>query len=385
MRANASSTWQPMKAIRATVALLKRRNLCAPSIPTSTCGREVCLEQLTASAPSYAPGFRYLAAIYLRDYQVDASLRPDSASRLTRALQAARRAVELQPESSRGYNTLASILFASHEVEQAFAASDRAVALNNYDMAVLGDYGGRLIAAGELDRGIALLRRGAGIGTLRPAAHHFYLFLGYYLKGDLRNATYEANQLTSKSYPLGLLAWALSAAQNGDHDKALETLNRLVAVQPAWRDDPRGQLDKFFPSTAIVDRLASDLTASGLAATRNNAARPDSILLAPGNGMPTIYIEPFRVTGTPTPRSVTATSLFEKINDAFARFDTINVVLGSRQQVNALDGSSQSMTSYRAARRLSSLRRAGIPGCPDQCAIPVGRCRRGQGRLVAAL
>ena len=61
------------------------------------------------------------------------------------------------------------------------------------------------------------------------------------------------------------------------------------------------------------------------------------------------------MTGTPTSKSVTATSLFEKINDAFARFDTINVVVGSRQQVNTLVGSSRSTTLLepRADYRLS--------------------------------
>ena len=315
-----------------------------------------CLERLTAEIPSFGLGFRYLAVIYLRGYQFGVGSRPDGGPTLDKALQSARRAVELQPESSRGYNTLASIYLASGEVEQAFAASDRAIALNIYDMGVLGDYGGRMISAGEIDRGIALLRRAAGLGTVRPATHHFYLFLGNYLKGNLADAMYEANQLTSNTNPLGLLARALTAAQNGDHEKALNLLDRLVVLQPAWRNNPRGQLEKLFPTPAIVDRLAGDLIAAGLAATRDVAVRPDTATLPPGNGMPTIYIEPFRVTGTPPPRSVAATLLFEKINDAFARFDTVNIVIGSRQQVSTLTGSSHDMAfaEPRADYRLSS-------------------------------
>jgi adenylate cyclase len=317
---------------------------------------QACLERITAEAPSFALGFRYLAVIYLRGYQFGVGSQADGGPTLEKALLAARRAVELQPESSRGYNTLASIYLASGEVAQAFAASDRAVALNIYDMAVLGDYGGRMIAAGEIDRGIALLHRTAGTGTVRPATHHFYLFLGNYLKGNLADATYEANQLTSNTNPLGLLARALTAAQSGDHEKAINLLDRLVVLQPTWRSDPRGQLEKLFPTPAIVDRLAGDLVAAGLPATRDIAVRPDTATLPPGNGMPTIFIEPFRLTGTPPPRSVAATLLFEKINDAFARFDTVNVVIGMRQQVSTLTGSSHDMAlaEPRADYRLST-------------------------------
>lgn len=316
---------------------------------------QACLERLTVEAPSFGIGFRYLAAIYLRGYQFGTSSQLGGGPTLDQALQAGRRAVELQPESSRGYNTLASIYFVSGEIAQTFAASDRAVALNIYDMGVLGDYGGRMIAAGEFDRGIALLRRAAGVGTVRPATHHFYLFLGLYLKGDFADAAYQANQLTSSTNPLGLLARVLMAAQIGDREKALQALDRLIALQPAWRDNTRGQLEKLFHTNAIVDRLTNDLIAAGLTATRDVSVSADTGTLPPGNGMPTIYIEPFRVTGTPAARSVAPTLLFEKINDAFARFDTINVVTGSRQQVTSLSGSSRDMTlaEPRADYRLS--------------------------------
>jgi tetratricopeptide (TPR) repeat protein len=349
-----SSTRRPGRAIRAIVAFWRRRVIAfVRSRPTFA--RASLSRAAHGGGAKFALGFRYLAVIYLRGYQFGTSTRPGGGPTLDQALQFGRRAVELQPESSRGYNTLASIYLASGEIAQAFAASDRAVALNIYDTGVLGDYGGRMIAAGEIDRGIALLRRAADSGTVRPDSHHFYLFLGQYLKGDWADAAYQANQLTSNTNPLGLLARALTAAQMGDREKALQVLDRLVVLRPAWRDNPREQLEKLFPTHTIVERLTNDLIAAGLGATRDVTVRADIGTLPSGNGMPTIYIEPFRVTGTPTARSVAATLLFEKINDAFARFDTVNVVIGSRQQVTSLSGSSGdvTLTEPRADYRLS--------------------------------
>ena len=222
-----------------------------------------CLEQLTSVDSSFAIGLRYLSAIYLREHLFGVGGRPDDATALDRALDTARRAIQLQPESSRGYHTLSSVLFSRGDIEPAFAADDRAVALNKYDLAVLSDYGGRLVSAGRIERGMAMLGA-VETGVLRQSSHQFYLFLGHYLQGDLPNATQDANQITGDVYPLGLLARALAAAANGDRDKAQEALARLVALRPAWREDPRSELRKFFPEPAILERLARDLVDAGL-------------------------------------------------------------------------------------------------------------------------
>ena len=50
----------------------------------------------------------------------------------------------------------------------------------------------------------------------------------------------------------------------GDSEAATRALSRLVTLNPAWRDDTRGTLAKFFPAPVIVDRLLSDLAAAGL-------------------------------------------------------------------------------------------------------------------------
>jgi TolB-like protein len=222
-----------------------------------------CLEQLSSVDSSFASGLRYLAAIYLREHLFGVGGRPDDPMALDRALDTARRAIQLQPESARGYHTLSSILFSRGEIAPAFAADERAIVLNKYDLAVLGDYGGRLVATGQIERGMAMLGA-VEAGILRQSSHQFYLFLGHYLQGDLPDATQNANQLTGDAYPLGLLARALAAAANGERDKARDALARLVALRPAWRDDTRGELRKFFPEPAILERLARDLAAAGL-------------------------------------------------------------------------------------------------------------------------
>jgi tetratricopeptide (TPR) repeat protein len=226
-------------------------------------GRD-CLERLTARDPNFALGFTYLAATDLREFQYGFEKRAGDPPPLERGLGAARRGVELKPESARAYEMLFVILFARRDLAAAFDAANKAVALNKYDMRSLGAYGSRLIASGEIEKGMVLLRRAGDDGTVRPPFEEFFLFLGDYLRNDMNGASFHADQITGDSFQLGLAARALVAAARGDRDAARRALTRLTDLNPAWRDDLRGSLERFFYAPDIIDRLANDLRSAGL-------------------------------------------------------------------------------------------------------------------------
>ncbi len=235
--------------------------------PAQHAQARACLERTTASDPSFAVGFSYLTAIYLREYQYGIGASPGERSALERALRAARRGVELAPASSRAYEMLFIVLFARRELPAAFAAGDKAVSLNRYDARLRGVYGARLIASGEVDKGLALLERAAADGSIVPAFEQFFLFLGNYLRGDLARASFHAGQLTSDSFQLGLIARALTAQAGHDQAAARRACEQLVALNRAWRDDLRASLARFFAADAIIDRLARDLGDAGIGGT----------------------------------------------------------------------------------------------------------------------
>jgi len=98
-------------------------------------------------------------------------------------MRAARRGIELSPQSSRAYHILFMTLYLRGEIDACLTAAEHAIALNPYDMIVLADYGGRLVCSGEVDRGLALIEETGKPGALRPTWEHYYLFVAYYLKG----------------------------------------------------------------------------------------------------------------------------------------------------------------------------------------------------------
>ncbi len=223
-----------------------------------------CLERLTTLDPSFAVGFTFLALIYNREFQLDYELRAGDPPPLERALQAVRRSIALHPESSRGYLALMVIQFNRRDIAAALAAGDKCLSLNKYDMLALGEYGGRLILTGDVDRGMAML---AGAGTnvpVRPLWHHIYLFIGNYIRGDLKEAARHAGEIPDENVALGQVARVLAAHSAGDRERTRQTIERLVAVHPEWRDHPRDQLARLIADRSIVDHLARDLAAAGL-------------------------------------------------------------------------------------------------------------------------
>jgi tetratricopeptide (TPR) repeat protein len=230
-----------------------------------------CLERLTALDPSFAVGFEFLSLVYYREYALGypRSSNGDAgdAPPLERALRAARHAIELAPASARAWQDLFVVLYARHDVADAFAAGDKAMALNKYDMLTVAEYGSRLVMTGDVARGLAMLHRAAGRDrTVLPAWHHFYLFLGEYLAGDLAAAAFNAGQITADDYPLGLVARAIAASRSGHAEEAHRAIERLIALAPAWRTDARRMLATSIYDGAIVDRLLHDLAAAGLPA-----------------------------------------------------------------------------------------------------------------------
>jgi tetratricopeptide (TPR) repeat protein len=228
-------------------------------------GARACLERLTALDPSFAVGFEYLALVYYREDALGLAPHPGDAPALDRALRAARHAIELAPASGRAYQDLFVVLYARHDVAAAFAAGDKAIALNQYDLITLAEYGGRLIMTGEVERGLETLRRAAAHnGGVLPAWQHYYFFLGNYLAGDMKQAAFHAGQITTDDYPLGLVARAIVAYRCGHGEEAHRLIERLIELQPAWRTDARRLLEKSIYVPQTVDRLLHDLAAAGL-------------------------------------------------------------------------------------------------------------------------
>ncbi len=115
-----------------------------------------CLERATALEPSFADGWAWLSKMYLFEHFFGLNPRPDP---LDRALNAAQRAVTIDPANQSGHHALAMAYYHRREREQFVAQAEQALALNPNNAVVLADVGYRFILSGQLGRGVALMRK----------------------------------------------------------------------------------------------------------------------------------------------------------------------------------------------------------------------------------
>jgi len=225
-------------------------------------GVRACLERITRLDPNFAPAFAMLHFVYVREFYNDLNFGPSDPLILERAMQAAQRAVSLKPQSAWAHAALESAYYAMGETAAALAEGDTAVSLNPLDPMTVDHHGVRLVLAGEIDKGEALLRDASKNKIVINAnLVDFCLFLVAYLKGDRETASRHANLSFSDRHVLGLVARLLSAKD--DPQKAAQIRERLVTLYPKFREDPRRALAKFFPAAGLADRLVHDLREMG--------------------------------------------------------------------------------------------------------------------------
>jgi len=221
---------------------------------------EACLAQLTAAYTRFADGFALQSLNVLNRYYEgngDPVL-------LEQAVALAQKAVDLKPQSARARQALLSALFARGDVGPALTEGETAVSLNHCDMIVLYSYGLHLMLADHAEQGAELMRRAAAQSPVRPALFEFGLFLAAYILRDEPDSATRARLYTSGDYPLTYLARAVIAARSGDTVAARAALEKLLAMSPRWRMEPKQRLQRYFRSPQIVDRLMADLKLAGM-------------------------------------------------------------------------------------------------------------------------
>jgi tetratricopeptide (TPR) repeat protein len=233
--------------------------------PAEHASARECLERALAADDTFALGHALLAELYLDEVRTGAPAGAATPA-LNRALTEAEQAVELAPTSAYARRVLMDVHFFRGERGQAMSAGEAAIELNPYDVDVIADVGGRLIAFGEIERGEALLASARSVAPGAPPWVDYHRVIAAYLRGDASAASAAADHLMGEGYAPGLLARALAEKLAGETDAARADLHRLVTLAPAWGTETDAMISRFFPDPAIAKRVRSDLASLGLPA-----------------------------------------------------------------------------------------------------------------------
>jgi TolB-like protein/Tfp pilus assembly protein PilF len=218
------------------------------------------LEQAVKVAPSYGYAWAMLAFLIADEYGFGFNPQPNP---LERALQAARRAVELDSSGHRGYQALATVLFYRREIQAFRTAAERAIALNPMDGCNIAQLGAYIAYAGEWERGCALVDQALQLNPNHPGWYWFPLFFNAYRKRDYQGALNFALKINLPGLHSTHIVLAAVYGQLGQREEASKALQELLKLMPKIASIARPALGMRF-DPEMVEHLIDGLRKAGL-------------------------------------------------------------------------------------------------------------------------
>ena len=193
-----------------------------------------CLETAVARYSTYATAWAMLSIVYLDEDRFGYNPRSNSQPPLQRALQAARRAVELEPDNSRALQALMTALFFNQQLAESMRVGEEALAINPNDTELMGEYGVRLAMGGEWKQGAQVLDQALAFNPGGAGYYHGNRALAAYMLEDYDTALIEIRQANLEKFPLFHLVAAVIYAEKGMMEEAKREGDTFVAMRPGF-------------------------------------------------------------------------------------------------------------------------------------------------------
>ena len=221
------------------------------------------LQRAVELDPSYASAWAALAAMYLDEVRFGFGSNQENAP-LDRALEAAQRAVRLDPENSMAYHLLFSTHFHRGEIEDFKATGERALALNPNHADMLADFGIMLSCIGAWERGVGLARKAIALSPTHPGWFHAAAVLDHYRKGAFEAALAEARQVQTPGFFLTYVLLGMCYGQLGHEREGRAACDKLLEHDPGFLDNVWDYLAVWNVTEDLAGRMVDGLRKAGL-------------------------------------------------------------------------------------------------------------------------
>ncbi|MGR9245945.1 adenylate cyclase [Rhizobium leguminosarum] len=223
-----------------------------------------CLESAVARYPSFATAWAMLSIVYLDEDRFKFNERSGSSVPIERSLVAARRAIQLDPGSTRAHQALMMALFFSQQLNEALRVGERALAINPNDTELLGEFGTRVAMGGDWARGAALLERAIVLNPGGGGYYHGTRALAAFMLNDGKTAVAEIRQADLQKFPLFHLIAAVIYAENGFEAEARREGAKFVEMRPDFLPNLAAELQSRNVRPVDQERFSAAIRKAGL-------------------------------------------------------------------------------------------------------------------------
>ena len=218
------------------------------------------LERVVEVEPESADAWACLSIMFCEEFKHDYNVRPGS---LERALQAGRRAADIDKTCQHAYYALAQAHFFRRDFGRFRTAADRAVQINPRDGNTVAFMGILMGYAGDTRAGTELIRRVLELNPHHPGWYRFGIFYDHFVREEYEDALRVLQAINMPGYWPTHVAIAAVAGHLGQQDVADDALRDLKAVYPAFAERGWTELGKWIPDRAILDRYFLGLRKAG--------------------------------------------------------------------------------------------------------------------------
>jgi len=182
---------------------------------------------------------------------------------LKRALDAAQRAVDLDPSNAYAHNSLAQAYFFLKKLPEFRLAAQRALELNPWDSNNLVGMGLFWSFCLDSQEGCGIIARAEKLNPQHPSWYAFANFWHAYQQRDYAAATTLALRIGRSVHHWPPLMRAIAYGQSGQAEPAREALAELLTFRPEFGKEAKVFLDKWFLPD-MVDHILDGLRKAGL-------------------------------------------------------------------------------------------------------------------------
>jgi tetratricopeptide (TPR) repeat protein len=220
------------------------------------------LERAVELDPEYALAWGYLSWIYTDEYIYGFNPLPDS---MPRALEAARRSVELAPTNHINRWLLARVYFFRRELSQFFAEAEKSLKLNSNEGTTLGLIGVYTALGGKWDRGLALMRKATELNPHYPGYYHLVFGAAHLREGRYEEALLEYEKMALPGWFLAQIPLVAVNGHLGRNKEMEAAMAHLLELRPGYDLEKCAEdLHRFGLPEDVVEPLLEGLKMAGL-------------------------------------------------------------------------------------------------------------------------